>query len=197
MAVTDIIVTPCRILYSAVGASLPADTVAADGAWGGGWTELGYTAQPLTVQYEEEHVDHDIQEALAPVHSHIISKMLAFETVLAEFNGDNLALALNGVKTNTAAGASQPEKDEVDFGNSNALTIRQWGFEGKYVDEDGTTHPIRIFVWKGKVKANAELKFAKEEAVGIPMHIDGLMDLTQSSGEEFWRILHITEEATS
>lgn len=197
MAVTDIIVTPCRILYSAVAASLPADTVAADGSWGGSWTELGYTSAPLTVSYEEEHIEHDIQEALAPVHAHIISKKLAFETTLAEFTGDNLALAMNGTKTHTAAGASQPEKDEVDFGNSNALTIRQWGFEGKYVDEDGTTHPIRIFVWKGKVLVNAELTFGKSEAVGIPLHIDGLMDLSQSANEEFWRILHITEEATS
>jgi len=197
MAVTDIIVTPCRILYSAVGGTLPADTVAYDGAWGAAWTELGYTKTPLTVNYEEEHVEHDIQEALAPVHAHISKKTLALETTLAEFTGANLALALNGTQTDTAAGAGQPEKEEVDMGNSNALTIRQWGFEGQYVDEDGTTHPIRIFLWKGKVLANAELQFAKDDSTGIPLHIDGLMDLTQSSGEEFWQILKITEEASS
>jgi len=197
MAVTDIIVTPCRILYSSVGTSTPADTVAYNGAWGASWTELGYTKQPLTINYEEEHVKHDIQEALAPVHAHISSKSLALETVLAEFTGDNLALALNGVNTETEAGAGQPAKDTVDFGNSNALTIRQWGFEGQYVDEDGDTFPIRIFVWKGVVLPNAELQFAKDDSTGIPIHIDAMMDLSQSSGEEFWQIVKITEEASS
>ena len=197
MAVTDIIVTPCRILYSAVGGTLPADTVAYDGAWGAGWTELGYTKTPLTVKYEEDQIKHDIQEALAPVAAHIISKALELETTLAEFTGANLALGMNATNTETAAGADQPAKDTVDFGNSNALTTRQWGFEGQYVDEDGDTFPIRIFVWKAVVMANAELSFGKSDSTGIPLHVDALMDLSQEAGEEFWQILKITEEAAS
>lgn len=197
MSVADIIITPCRILYSAVGATLPADTVAAGGAWPAGWAPLGYTLVPLSVEFTREHAVADIQESLSEIIRGTKKEALTIETTLAELDLDALSLAWGGAVSSTAAGAGQPAKEELVAGDDTTVTERQWGFEGTYVSEAGNTHPIRLFLWRGVAEFGAKLEFGKSDATGIPLKVMANPDLTKAAGQRLFKLQKITAPASS
>lgn len=197
MAVADIITTPCKILYSAVGATLPADTVAAGGAWPAGWTTLGYTLEPLSVDFTREMVEADIQESLTVIKRGAKKENLALETVLAEINLAELALVWSGTMSQTAAGAGQPAKDELIAGDDVSVTERQWGFEGTYVSAAGNAHPIRLIIWKAVCEFGAKLEFGKANPTGTPLRIDANPDMGKAAGQRLLKLIKITAPASS
>ncbi len=197
MAVADIIVTPCLIYYSTPGTTLPADTVAAGGAWPAGWTALGYTKTPLSVELKREAVEADIQESLTKIRRGYKSEEITIETTLAELLVSELALGWGGTFSQTAAGASQPAKDELIGGDITSVTERQWGFEGKYVSSAGNTHPVRLYLWKGVCELGAKLEFGKSDPTGIALQILGNPDMTKAAGQRLWKLVRITAPASS
>ena len=197
MAVADMIITPCKIFYSVPGTSAPADTVAAGGAWPTGWTALGYTSVPLSVEIKREAAEADIQESLTPIQRGFKKESLIIETTLAEFTGSQLALALSGTMSQTPAGAGQPAKDELLFGDVTSVTERQWGFEGAYVSAAGNTHPIRFYIWKGVAESGCKLEFGKSDPSGTPLRITANPDLSKAAGQRLSKIVKITAPATS
>lgn len=199
MAVADILMGPVRVFYAPVGEALPNEnTVAFGDAWGGNWTELGYTKGNLSCNYEFDVVEATIEQALGPVKRRKKSETAALETVLAEFTGDNLALVTNGTLTPTAAGAAQVAKEEVDIGGKAALTQRAWGFEGEYVTDAGVSHPMRVFLYKGTARLGGALEFGKEvEGTGITLHVDGLEDMTKTIGSRLLKFQKVTGPATA
>jgi len=197
MAVADIIVSPCLIYYSTPGTTLPADTVAAGGAWPAGWTALGYTETPLSVELKRDKVEVDIQESLTPIKKAVQKEELTVETTLSELLGSELNLAWGGTYSPTAAGAGQPAKEEIIGGDVTTLTERQWGFEGKYVSAAGTTHPIRFYIWKGICELGCKLEFGKSKDVGIALRIEANPDMTKAVGQRVWKLVRITAPATS
>ena len=80
MAVSDIIVSPCKILYSLVGTTHPADSVGFGGAWPAGWKQLGFTSSPLSVDYTREPVMAEIQESLSDIIRGYKKEALVIET---------------------------------------------------------------------------------------------------------------------
>jgi hypothetical protein len=196
MAVSDILVSPVRILRSAVGTSLPADTVAAGGAWPAGWTEFGYTKQPLTVDYAFDVLDYDVQESLAPVGRTKTKESLKFETTLAEFDLTNLDKAVDGILSTTSASSGQPAKDELTLGDQPEMEVLQWGFEGSYVSAAGNTHPIRLFIWKATAETGTKLEFGKLDTTGISLKGAAISDLTKTAGQRLLKIQKITAPAT-
>jgi hypothetical protein len=197
MAVADIIVTPCLIYYSTPGTSAPADTVAAGGSWPTGWTALGYTKTPLSVEFKREPVEAEIQESLSKIKRGYKTEDITIETTLAELLTSELALAWGGTYSQTAAGASQPAKDELVGGDITAVTERQWGFEGKYVSAAGNTHPIRLFIWKAVCELGAKLEFGKDDPSGIPLRIVANPDMTKAAGLRLFKLQKITAPASS
>ena len=195
--VSDIIVTPVIVYYAPLGSSLPADTVAAGTAWGGAWVKVGYTSEPLTAKPAYTAVDIEIEQALTPVNRVKSKESLELETTLAEFYLDGLQLGIGGTVSPTAAGESQPGKEELDVGGVAALDKRMWGFEGSYIDEDGATFPIRLFVHRATAIVNGNLTFAKANPTGIPLQVSALADMTQSAGERLFKLQKILEAATS
>lgn len=194
--VSDLILTPALVYRAAVGSSVPADTVAAGTAWGGSWTNWGYTAAPVTFGYEDEQVDVEIEQALAPVKRYKSKENLTIETILAELNMASMEVVTSGTNTATPAGAGQPGKEELTVGGENVLDEYMWGFEGKYIDEDGATFPIRVFVWKATATMNGTLDFAKGAVAGIPMQLKALHDTGKSAGQTLFKISKILEPAT-
>jgi hypothetical protein len=194
--ISDIILTPVRILYSALATAVPVDTVAVGGSWGAGWTELGYTEAPLTMAYSSEEYEKEVQSSLAPVKRMRIREGLSLETVLAELDGAQLNLMIDGVLTATPAGVGQPGKEEIAVGGKQALTEKQWGFEGSDIDEDAMTFPVRVFVWKATATAGVSLEFAKEKSTGVSLKIKALADLTKTDGQRLFKIQKILEPAS-
>lgn len=197
MAISDLIVTPCRVLYSAAGLTLPADTVAAGGAWPAGWTEVSYTDSPLSVKHVREMVEADIQESLTPIKRAVGKETLEIETSLAEFLPAKLNLAMGGAYSATAAGAGQPAKDELVGGDDASIDERQWGFEGSFIASDGVARPIRLIVWKGVSDVGVELEFGKKTATGIPIKISANPDMGKAAGQRLFKIIKITAAASS
>lgn len=197
MSVSDLIVSPCRVLYSVTGTSLPADTVAAGASWGASWSELAYTDTDLTVKLVRERVEADIQESLTPILRAVGRETLEIETSLAELLPSSLALAWGGTFSQTAAGAGQPAKDELVGGDDALVTEYQWGFEGSYVSAAGNTHPIRLVVWKGVTELGADLMFGKKTKTGIPFRIVANPDMSKARGQRLYKLIKITAPASS
>jgi hypothetical protein len=194
--VSDIVITPARVYYAAVGATVPADTVAVGGSWGAGWTEVGYTAAPVTFNYSFEELEADIQQSLATVKRTKTAEALAIETTLAELSLTPLSLGTAGTVTATPAGVGQPGKEELVVGGVATLTERMWGFEGAYIDEDAAEFPIRVFVYKGTAVVNGALEFGKAVQTGIPLQIKALADMGKAAGSRLFKISKILEPAS-
>lgn len=196
MAVSDIIVTPALVYRAPYGTTVPADTVAAGTAWGGSWVNQGYTNAPLSLLYEDEELDIMIEQALAPVGRVKTLENATFETVMAELTTGILAIATSGTSTATAAAVGQPGKEELTLGGEAPLDIYAWGFEGQYVDEDGATFPVRVFVWRGTARLNGALEFSKGAVVGTPIQIKALEDLTKTMGQRLFKVSKVLEPAS-
>lgn len=198
MAVSDLVASGALIYRAPVGTSAPADTVGAGTAWGGSWTQYAMTSAPLSILHEEERVKFNIQQALASVRQRRSSEALTVETTLAEITLGNWATAAGGTETVSAtpAGVGQPGKEEFSFGGDAELSEYAWGFEGEYVDEDGATLPIRLFIFKGIAQIGGALEFAKEAQSGIPFRIEALEDLTKTKGARLYKWSKILEPAS-
>lgn len=180
--VDTIVVSPARVLYSPVGTSLPADTLAPGGTWPTGWIELGYTAEPLKSSYTFDTIDHFVEQHLAKVGSNKSKEALMLETVMAEFTATNLNLAWDGSVT------PGTNSDEFDIGDYRFLTKRQWGFEGDHVDGDGNYIAIRAFVWVATAVTGGELVLSKSATTGIPLKVDAFADTTRTVGNRLMKI---------
>src|SRR5512139_3997978 len=102
MAVADILITPATIYRAPVGTALPDEsTVAYGAAWGGAWINVGYTLEPLSMSFEPEIFKLFVQQLTNPVKTSKTTEAVTFETVLAEWTGSNIALALDGSNTDT------------------------------------------------------------------------------------------------
>ena len=197
MAISDIMISPARLLSAPLGTTLPADSLALEAAWPAGWLDVGYTAAPLSVEYTYEKTKKEIQESISLVGAKKSAESLKLETTLAEFTLDNIAHAWGGVVTETPAGAGQVGKEEISGGDNTSIDQRMYGFEGSWEDDEGTLWPIRFIIFKGGVEVGGKLEFGKAVQTGIPLKIEAYADMTKSRGARLFKIVRILEEALS
>ncbi len=198
MPITDILIGGARVLYAPVGESIPDEnTIGWDAAWGGNWTEVGYTSAAVSLGLEYEEHDIKVQQHLGTVKRVRTGEDATIETVLAELTCDNLQLATGGTVTDTVAGAGQVGKSELVSGDLAELDERLWGFEGLRVDANGNLLPTRFFFWKATSTLNGALEFAKESETGISLQIKALVDTSQARGERLFKRIDVTAPATS
>ncbi len=193
MPVCDLIATKARILYAPLGATLPADTVAAGGVFPAGWVEVGYTSEPTKLAYKSEELDFKVEQSLGTVRSQRVDEEASIETVLAEITAQNLALAWDGDMTSVAPGVGQPGKEELTLGGNTQLTERMWCIEGSYIDEDLALFPVRVFVWKATATTGGELQFSRKDAMGIGLKLKVLEDLSKPIKQQLMKIQKILE----
>lgn len=198
MAVTDILVTPATIYYAPVGEALPDETSVGYGdAWGGNWTNLGYTLEPVSLSYETTTFELEVEQITLPVRRVRTGETVMIETTLAEMTATNLALVVDGSSTTTAAGVGQVGWDEILAGGSVDLSEYAFGFEGFRVTSANVRLPVRVFFYKGNAVLNGQLTFAKGAGAGIPIQIKALPDTTQAAGEQILVIHNVTAVATT
>ena len=198
MAVTDILISPAVLWYAPVGEALPDETTVEYGdAWGGNWLSVGYTLQPLSINYNQDIFELEVEQVSTPVKRTITKESVAFETVLAEFTGANLELIFGGTLTTTAAGASQRGYQQLESGGRVDIDEYAWGFEGLYKDSSNNQFPVRVFIYRGAATLNGQLTFAKAAGVGIPISIAAQADTSKAVGKQLMVIHKVTAEATS
>jgi len=200
-SVTNIVHTGAILWNAPTGEANPDETTVAYGAaWGGNWVRVGYTKAPLTLAYESEEADVNVEEELAPVKRFRTGENLTVETTLAELTAAYLALAgaNQATVTETAAGAAQKAYEWTSLGGDAVMTERKWGFEWRHIQSDGTEQPGRIFIHKGTAMINGNLEFSQksDDYPGIPIQIKALSDTTQSAGAKLCRFERVTAPVT-
>lgn len=184
MAVQDIIVSPASIWYAPVGTAVPDETTVAVGAsWGGSWTNLGYTLEPIQVSLETETFSLTVEQLTIPVRQIRTAMNISFSTVLAELTGTNLALVTDGTKVTMAAGVGQKGFDEitVDAGKTD-VSLYAFGIEGVRVTNTNVRVPVRVFIPRGSIVSDGDITFAKGAGVGVPVKITALADVSNGTG---------------
>ena len=198
MAVTDILVTPAKLYRAPVGEPLPDEsTVAYGAAWGGNWTDCGYTLEPVSLAYETEIFKLMVEQLTSPVRQVRQSEQVTIETVLAEVTGANLAVVLDGTNTDTAAGVNQVAWSRIQAGGSVSLSEYAWGFEGSRLGAGNVRLPVRVFVFRGSAVLNGNLTFAKSAGVGIPLRVEVMPDTTLAAGKQLIEIHSVTASPTT
>lgn len=200
MAVADILVSPVNIYYAPYGEAIPDETsIDYDEAWGGNWTNLGFTTAPLTMQWDEELFELELEQLTNPVKGMKTKEGLMFETTLAELTAANLKLALGSTSTisTTAAGAGQKGYSQFAFGGEVNLPVYAFGFEGFTLDANNNKLPKRIFVYRASFSLGGNLEFTKRAAAGIPLRIRAWADTTQTAGQQLAIFQSVTAVATS
>jgi hypothetical protein len=193
---SDILLTPVTVYTAAYGEALPDNDLAYGSAWGGNWRDVGYTLTPLTIGYETEVTEVEVEQLTLPVKEIKTKETVTLETTLAEFTQQNLVLAFDGSGTTVAAGTANVGYEQFDTGGETTIDTYAWGFEGKYVDGSNNIFPVRVFLYKGSAKVNGQLSFGKSEPAGIPLQIKAQADTTKTAGEQLMRIVKVTAAAT-
>lgn len=197
MAVADILLSPAKIYYAAVGTSLPnPNSIGYGTAWGGSWADLGYTLTPISVGYSQEIFKLEVEQVTLPVKGLITMEEVTVETTLAEITAANMLLAFGGAVTTTAAGTAQVALEELKSGGSSSITYYAWGLEGLYVDSSNNQLPVRMLIYRGSAVLNGSLNFSKREAVGIPLQITAWADTTKTAGQQLWTFQKTTAPHT-
>ncbi len=197
MAVADILLSPAKIYYAAVGTALPnPNSIGYGTAWGGSWSDLGYTLTPISVGYSQEIFKLEVEQVTLPVKGLITMEEVTIETTLAEITAANMLLAFGGAVTTTAAGTAQVALEELKSGGSSSITYYAWGLEGLYVDSSNNQLPVRMLIYRGSAVLNGSLNFSKREAVGIPLQITAWADTTKTAGQQLWTFQKTTAPHT-
>ncbi len=197
MAVADILLSPAKIYYAAVGTALPnPNSIGYGTAWGGSWSDLGYTLTPISVGYSQEIFKLEVEQVTLPVKGLITMEEVTIETTLAEITAANMLLAFGGAVTTTAAGTAQVALEELKSGGSSSITYYAWGLEGLYVDSNNNQLPVRMLIYRGSAVLNGSLNFSKREAVGIPLQITAWADTTKTAGQQLWTFQKTTAPHT-
>lgn len=200
MAVADILVSPVNIYYAPYGTAVPDETsVEFNAAWGGAWVNLGYTTAPLSMAWDAEVFELEVEQLTNPVKGMKTKETLSFETTLAELTAANLKLALGSTSTITtvAAGAGQKGYSEFAFGGEVNLPVYAFGFEGFTLDASNNKLPKRIFVYRASFSLGGALEFSKKAAAGVPLKITSWADTTKSAGAQLATFQSVTAVATS
>ena len=173
-SVTEIMKSGAIVYYAATGEALPDETtVAAGAAWGGNWTRIGYTGDPLVWTVEDERATVDVEEELVSLDEHRIAFNSMLATSMAQVTAAHLAILLGGTVSTTAAGASQKGYDELDINPTSLLTKYIIGFEGEHQIADGSTQPMRIFAEKATWRVNGDIEFTKKGDTYVKLPIEG------------------------
>lgn len=198
MANEDVLIGYGRVYYAATGTAFPDETSVAWGAsWGGSWTSVGDTLEPITITGDREVFDVDIQQSVAPIKQSIVSQTMEIQTTLANHTAENLKLVLLGTITTTAAGASQKAYKELNFGGETAPNLYAVGVEALYKDASNNNQPVRYLFYKASITLAGDINFDKGAATGIPISITVLADTTQSLGSQLGKIQIVTANASS
>ncbi len=187
MADLDILIGPGRVYYSPLTTTNPSETTIGFGtSWGGAWVDIGdfLEGNGVVLAISEDFTKVYTEQSTAPVVAVRTKREPMIRVTLAEHSGVNMALVLDGTKTDTAGGVAQKAKSEIPFGTQSTVNFYKWGFEGFRKDSVGTNQPVRYFFHKGYLRLSGDVNLSKTSPTGVPVEITILADRSQSVGSE-------------
>lgn len=201
MADADILIGPGRLYRAPVSTSNPDESTVAFGAsWGGSWTAMGdlLEGSGIVLGFSEEFTKVYTELATAPKNAVRTRREIMVKGSLAEHSVANMAIALQGTATTTAAaGGGQKGYSDIPFGTETDVSFYKWGFEAFRKDSNDTKQPVRWFLHKGYFRISGDINYAKQNPTGIPFEITILGDGSQSAGAELGTLQIVTAAATA
>lgn len=187
MAQSDILVSGAWLWYAPEDEPFPDETAIDVGEdWGGNWSWLGLTTEPLTMTVDTETFEVDVQQLSSPIMQSITAETFTLATTLAEQTPEILQLLDGGNITTTPAGASQRGYTELKAGGRTVRTVYSVGFEVKHSLADGTLLPLRLFFHRATFARGGDVPYGKGEVAGIPIEVTVLGDEAQAEGEKIY-----------
>jgi hypothetical protein len=183
--------------YAPLGTALPAITTLGAGvAWASPWARVGFTSEPLKLLYEDERMDVEVDEQLAPLEDWRTKEMATLETVLAEVIADYIQLLTGGTVTTGAAGTGVAGYEQLDIGGFARVTQYAVGFEGIRYDANSNALPQRALIPIASFKLNGEMEYSKksDSYLKLPIQIKGFGD--PANGGRVIRWQRVTAPAT-
>lgn len=197
---SDILVAEANILYAPKGTAFP-DETSVDwndfASWHANWVHLGYTSEPARMGYTYDTFELEVEQTTQPVIQRKVRERFTIDFVLAQFDGDNLALVTGGANVDTAAGAGQKAWSQVKAGGDTNLNEYLFAIEGYRPDSGNTKQPVRIFVHRATLRLNGNIQFSKNAGTTVPVQITGLADTSKTVGEQLFEAHIVTAPATA
>lgn len=173
--------------YSASNA-LPANTVAWDGTWGGGWVDVGYTSGGLHFQTDVTRTPVVVDQELDPIALVGTARTATMRTNLSQFDLDNIVTATGqGAVTTLAPTTGAAGYDQWDMGSDISDDTFALGFD--FQGRDGM--PIRFAGWNCIPNGGMTLDMVKDSATGLLIPLD--MRLTPDSATSPARLATIRD----
>lgn len=163
----------------------PADTVLYGTAFGGSWTELGYTKDGATLTtskdvYEIESDQENVSLLAVPTKEEYVLELNLLEATLT-----NLQRA-TGMGTLATSGSTEV----LDFGSDYSIDFWSIAIEGRSPHSAAATTDRfrRAFLWKGIPTGDIEVKMAKDGETFYAVKFKGLIDSTKSAGARVMQV---------
>ena len=196
----DVLVAEANILYAPKGTAFPDETTVAwndFAAWDAAWKHLGYTAESSRIGYNYDIFELEVEQTTQPVIQRKVRERFTLDFVLAQFQGESLALVTGGTATDTPAGVSQKGFTKVVAGGDTNLNEYLFAIEGYRPDTNGDKQPVRIFVHRTTIRLNGNIQFSKNAGTTVPVQIAGLADTSKPVGQQLFEAHLITAPATA
>jgi hypothetical protein len=184
----NIILGYAKVWTAPYGEAFPAATIGYGTSWGGNWTYLGDTLEPLSFGGDRTQFDVEIQQATTAVKSVITKDERNFKTVMSEHTTTVLNQLLLGTLVNTAPGSGTSGYYTIDFGGNQIPNILAVGFEANYQLAAGTQLPIRWMFYRGSILQDGDIVYDRDGVAGIPVNIKTYIDTTKASGKQLGRL---------
>lgn len=198
---SDIIVTGARVFLAPVNlitpVTLPLPSLAVDGTWPTGWTDVGFTLDPVKLTYKFDILEIFVEQSYSPVRRRRTKEAATIQTTIAEHSAGNLAIAMAGIATQTAATSTVPGYEEFTVGGDPNLPLYVVGIEGGYNNADENFFPVRLFFWYATVADGGTLEYAKDKPAGIPLTLNALADVTKPRTEQLFTFQRVLEPHTA
>lgn len=162
--------------YSASNA-LPADTVAWDGTWGGGWVAPGYTNGGLHFNTEVARTDIRVDQELDPVLRPATSRTAQMNCNLSQFTPALVAVA-TGQGSVSSVAATTAARGHDDFILQSTVQDLFYGiaFDIRAQDQE----PIRFVGWRGQTTGSPTFDITPEAALLTPLNLTLFPDTSTS-----------------
>lgn len=153
-----------RIAVYAAANAIPANTVAWDGTWGGSWTDAGYTSGGLHFNAEVTRSPVEVDQELDPILLIATARTATMNTMLSEFDVDNIVSATGqGSVATLAATTAARGYEEWSMGSTVSDSTYAIGFDVLGRDAE----PIRFIGWNGYPTGGMTLDIVKSSSTGI------------------------------
>lgn len=177
--------------------ALPDETsVEYNGAWGGNWAKIAYTAEPVKLLKTDERMQITTEEFLTELDEFRIAFMGEFTTILSEVTADIYAILFGGTVSTTAAGAGQKGYEEINIDPTALVAKYTFGLEG-FRSVAGVQQPVRWWLPKATIVINGESEYSQktDSYWQLPVKIKVLKDDVNDSPPFMWQ--RVTAAATS